>query len=338
MNTVRNIWENSNITGQNPDLAGIVRFDEPMSAHTTFRIGGPADCFAEPSSVSQLVALIEFFSSAGCPVSVVGGGSNLLVADRGIRGAVISTNALVGVSLDDSAEFGDSPGRAAVVVRAASGTPMDDLVSWCADRSLAGLERFSALPGSVGGAVFMNARCYERAVSDAFRGAECLVFGSRGCTLERHGMNPGEWDYKKSPFQGRTGPDPTVLSEGSSIVVSAFFSLSAGNRDELRREMERCAADREAKGHFRFPSAGSMFKNDRAFGKPSGKIIDEAGLRGFSVGKARVAPWHGNIVVNEGGATADDVRILVEEIRRRVLEATGFELESEVVFAGDWRA
>ncbi len=332
MNTVRNIWENSNITERNPELAGLVRFDEPMAAHTTFRIGGPADCYAEPGTVTQLVNLVDVFSSAGCPVSVVGGGSNLLVADRGIRGAVISTAGLVGISSGEPDQAG------AAVVTAGAGTLMDDLAGWCADRELAGLERFAALPGTVGGAVFMNARCYERSVSDVFREAECLVFAARGCTLEKHGMNAAEWDYKKSPFQGRTGPDPTVLSEGSTIVVSARFALSRGDRGDLRREMAKYAADREAKGHFRFPSAGSMFKNDRAFGKPSGKIIDEAGLRGFSVGKARVAPWHGNIVVNEGGATADDVRMLVEEIRRRVLETAGFDLECEVVFAGDWRA
>lgn len=332
MNTVRNIWENSNITERNPDFAGIVRFDEPMSVHTTFCIGGPADCYAEPETVSQLVSLIDFFSSAGCPVSVVGGGSNLLVSDRGIRGAVVSTARLVGISLEKMGT-GD-----AYIVTAGAGTLMDDLVSWCADRDIAGLERFAALPGTVGGAVFMNARCYDRSVSDVFHEADCLIFAARGCTLKRYGMNEAEWDYKRSPFQSRTRSDPIALADGSQIVVFARFALSAGNGEDLRREMEGYAADREAKGHFRFPSAGSMFKNDRAFGKPSGKIIDEAGLRGFSVGKARVAPWHGNIVVNEGGATADDVRILVEEIRRRVRESTGFELESEVVFAGDWRA
>jgi len=303
-----------------------------MSLHTTFRLGGPADIFLEPTTVESLLAAVRLFMDEGCPVSVVGGGSNLCVADRGIRGAVIALSALRDCSLrDDVTESGAPP-----IVRAGAGTLMDDLVEWCACRSLAGLERFAGLPGTVGGAVFMNARCYERSVSDVFFEAEVLDFGDEGCTIRNRAFDPSEWGYKRSPFQVRTGPDPLVLGKGSAIVLSASFRLTRGDSALIRDEMASCVRDREEKGHFRYPSAGSMFKNNRDFGKPSGKIIDEAGLRGFSVGAARVAPWHGNIVINEGGASAGDVRRLVDEVRSRVLAATGFTLESEVVFAGDW--
>ncbi len=332
MNTVRKIWENSNIRKFHSSLADSARFDEPMSLHTTFRLGGPADIFLEPATVEDLLFAVRLFMDNGCPVSVMGGGSNLCVADRGIRGAVIALTALRDCALrDDLAESDAHP-----TVRAWAGTPMEDLVEWCALRGFAGLERFAGLPGTVGGAVFMNARCYDLSVSDAFFEAEVLDFGDEGCTIRKRAFVPSEWGYKRSPFQVRIGPDPLALGKGSTVVLSASFSLSDGDPVSIREEMASCVRDREVKGHFRYPSAGSMFKNNHDFGKSSGKIIDEAGLRGFSVGAARVAPWHGNIVINEGGASAGDVRRLVEEVRSRVFAATGFTLESEVVFAGDW--
>jgi UDP-N-acetylmuramate dehydrogenase len=302
-----------------------------MSEHTTFRIGGPADLFASPSSVAELCAALDLFQNASVPVSVVGGGSNLLVSDRGIRGAVVCLGSLAGVERCDG-----QPSRDGLAVRALSGTAMNDLVARCADEGLSGLERFAGLPGSVGGAVFMNARCYERSVSDVFLSAEILRLTENGYTLEIYGFRSDEWAYKRSPFQTRADADPVTVSPGERIVLSADFRLTSGNQGEIRREMAQYVADREEKGHFRFPSAGSMFKNDRSFGKPSGRIIDEAGLRGFAVGDAEVAPWHGNIVINRGHARAQDVRELVTEVRRRVFAATGFQLEPEVLFAGEW--
>ena len=333
MNNVRKLLENSNITKEWPALASRISYDELMSAHTTFKIGGPADCFARPRTRAELSALIDFFTANTIPVSVLGGGSNLLVADRGIRGAVISLAGFDAIERIDS-----TPPAApdALLVRSGAGVAMNDLVEWCAARSFGGLERFAGLPGSVGGAVFMNARCYETSVSDVFFRAECLYFRDGGYTIEERPFDPAEWDYKRSPFQWRSGPDPLLLGENAQIVLSAVLHLKAGDERAIRSEMETYVRDRACKGHFRYPSAGSMFKNDRAFGKPSGKIIDEAGLCGLRIGDAQIAPWHGNILVNVGNATASDVRALVDEVRRQVLEKTGFDLEPEVIMAGDW--
>lgn len=182
----------------------------------------------------------------------------------------------------------------------------------------------------------MNARCYDASISGVFFGAEILCFRSGRCTIEKAKYLPDEWDYKKSPFQSRSGVDPLVLSEGSRVVLSADFVLEKGDAKTIRAEMAWYVRDREEKGHFRFPSAGSMFKNNHAFGKPSGKLIDEAGLCSFRIGDAQVAPWHGNIVINVGNARSEDIRKLVEEVRRQVFEKTGFLLESEVILAGDW--
>lgn len=333
MNTVRKLWENSNINGLYPDLFADARYDEPMGAHTTFRIGGPADLFVRPSSVDELCFLLEFFAREAVPVSLVGGGSNILVADRGIRGAVVSLDRLSSIArIEPPAGFPSGK----VAVRAEAGAAMKTLTEWCADSGLSGFERFAGLPGSVGGAVFMNARCYESSISDVFFEGTSLYFADGRCTLKTTAFRPDEWAYKKSPFQDRSGSDSLVVSSGSRIVLSAVFACATGDSAALRAEMDRYVRDREDKGHFRYPSAGSMFRNNHAFGKPSGKIVDEAGLRGFRIGDAEVAPWHGNFVINAGNARARDIRALVEEVRRRVFEKTGFLLECEVIFAGEW--
>ncbi len=346
MINVRKLLENSNITDVCPALASRIRWDEPMASHTTFKLGGPADCFVEPETGSELVFLLEFAHRASLPVSIVGGGSNLLVSDLGIRGIVISLARFDRIERVDARDVlatqgcltcGSAPGSGeTVLVKAGAGAPMEALVEWCAGRGIAGLERFAGLPGSVGGAAFMNARCYERSVSDAFFRAEVLYFRAGRCTIEETGFDPAEWDYKRSPFQDRDGPDPSMIGERAAVVLSVTFSLASGDPGWIRGEMDRYLKDREDKGHFRFPSAGSMFKNNHAFGKPSGKIIDEAGLRGFRIGGAEVAPWHGNLVINAGNATAGEVKTLVDEVRSRVRAGTGFELEPEVIMAGDW--
>ncbi len=341
MNNVRKIWENSNITEPAFHFDGEALFDERLSSHTTFRVGGPADLFLLPATVDALRSAVCFLKKQAVPVHILGGGSNLLVADRGVRGAVLSLAALNGISVQDQASpLAASPDRPlnadTVLVRSGAGATVEDLLKWCAECGLSGLERLGGLPGSVGGAVFMNARCYDFSVSDAFFGADFMEFSPAGCTLNTTGFEAGQWDYKRSPFQRRSGSSHFELAQGEPVIVSAVFSLRKGDSGCIRSEIERFIQDRETKGHYRFPSAGSMFKNNHAFGSPSGKIIDEAGLRGFRIGGAQVAPWHGNIVINADNATAEDIRLLVEQVRSKVFAQTGFMLETEVVFAGEW--
>ncbi len=328
MNTVRKLWENSNISAICPRSAHTVLFDEPMSAHTTFKLGGPADVYIEPPVVEELCALIDYCFTQGVPVYIVGAGSNILVSDQGIRGVVLSLSGLQGTELMSDTDR--------LLVRSLAGTPVDELSAWCCAQSLAGLERFAGLPGTVGGAVFMNARCYDLSISDRFFSADILYFTGGRCTLSTMAFTPGEWEYKKSPFQSGRGEDPLLITRDSRIVVAATFRVERSLSASLEADRLSFIEDRKKKGHFRYPSAGSMFKNSRAFGKPSGQIIDEAGLRGFTIGGAQVAPWHGNFVINTGDARASDVRRLVSEVQRQVLEKTGFLLEPEVVFTGEW--
>jgi len=171
----------------------------------------------------------------------------------------------------------------------------------------------------------MNARCYGHEIADVLIETEVIDFSESPPKILRLPVNRSEFGYKRSPFQGR-----------DVFILSAAFQLSPDNTEQILARMDANRRDREEKGHYRFPSAGSVFKNNPDFGKPVGKIIDELGLRGLQTGGARIADWHGNFIINTEGASSKDIRTLTEEAAARVKQATGFVLEPEILFVGDW--
>jgi UDP-N-acetylmuramate dehydrogenase len=292
------------------------RFDEPMSGHTSFKAGGPADLWLRPRGAlfprfAEL--LFRRASAGGVPVFILGGGANVLVSDRGIRGIVLDTGGWAGAREE----------KGALYVR--SGTSVQETAEFSARRNLSGLEFLAGMPGTLGGALWMNARCYEKSLSDILIETEILEPGEGEGGVRRIGRSPGDFDYKKSPFQSRR-----------TLILGAVLAAVEGDGRKIRGEMEEHLRDRERKGHYRYPSAGSVFKNNRSFGKPSGQIIDELGLKGLRLGNAQVAPWHGNIIINLGGARAADIRSLTELVAARVKAGRGVVLEREILFAGDW--
>ena len=292
--------------------------DEPMADHSTFKAGGPADCYLRPRGdgfPAFAAALITAACAERIPIFILGGGANILVADAGIRGIVLDTGGWAG-------ETGQ---RQEGVMEFRAGTSLDDAAEIAAGAGLSGLEFLAGMPGSIGGAVWMNARCYGQEIADTLRETEIIDFSILPAERSRHPADRAEFGYKCSPFQGR-----------SNLILSASFSLKGADEQHIRAEMDAHRSDRESKGHYRFPSAGSVFKNNTNFGGPTGKIIDELGLRALRIGGAQVAPWHGNFIVNTGGATAADIRALVQEVAARVKDATGFDLEPEILFIGEW--
>ena len=281
-----------------------------MARHTTFKVGGPADLFAVPESVDDLAGLLQSIRHESLPCFVLGGGANIVVSDKGIRGIVVDTKLLNTMEIVGSR------------LTVGAGAPISDAAAFAAERGRSGLEFIYAMPGSVGGAVWMNARCYGGEIADVLESVDVIT---REGERQRYTPGPDDFDYKRSPFQRRT-----------AIMTSVTFRLGEGIRAELWRLMRDHEADRQAKGHFDAPCAGSVFKNNRTFGKPSGQIIDEAGLRGTRVGGAQVSDRHANIIVNTGAATAAEIRQLTDLIRSKVFELTGHELESEIMFVGDW--
>jgi UDP-N-acetylmuramate dehydrogenase len=296
-----------------------------MADHTTFKVGGPAELWVRPSAEcfpGFAAALLEQVRALDLPLFILGGGANLVVADQGIRGIVLDTTGWTGWDFSESPGSGAN-GESGVSMTVRSGTPADHAADAAAERGCGGLEFLAGLPGVIGGAVWMNARCYDRQVSDTLLRTEILDEDQRRLWIPRAAE---EFGYKKSPFQKR-----------NALILAAEFRLEKRDPEAIRAEMAKYRKDREDKGHYRLPSAGSVFKNNHHFGKPAGKIIDELGLRGLSVGGAQVAPWHGNIIVNTGGATATDIRRLTEILAEKVQRETGCDLEREIIFPGDSR-
>jgi len=298
-----------------------VRFNEPMSRHTTFKTGGPADVWLSPRGdnfPAFCAALISRLRKEEVPVFLLGGGANIVVSDKGIRGIVLDTGTWKG-QIASAQEF---------VLK--SGTSIDDAANTAAALGLCGLEFLAGMPGAVGGAVWMNARCYGKQMSDVLSWVDIIDFGDGAEPRIKRiaiGDSPETigFDYKKSPFQ-----------KMNCLILSAAFNLKNCDKEKIIAEMEKNRQDRKEKGHYLFPCAGSAFKNNRDFGKPAGQIIDELGLKGFQIGGAQMAPFHGNIVINTGGASAADIRALVDEVAAKVKTATGFVLEPEILFVGEW--
>jgi UDP-N-acetylmuramate dehydrogenase len=291
-------------------IDGISRAAEPMSGHTSFRIGGPADLYLRPHSVAEAARIASLCAAESLPCFLLGGGTNILVADDGIRGVVLDVSGLDGCEVDGTR------------VSALSGTPISRVSELARERGLAGLEFAYSLPGSVGGAVWMNARCYDAQMSDVLEYVEFL--DDRG-VVRRESIDPAQWAYKVSPFQS-----------GGRVILRAGMRLAPGDPGRITALMEDHRADRERKGHFLYPCAGSVFKNNRSFGAPTGKIIDSLGLKGRRIGGAQIAPFHGNIIVNTDQATAREVRDLILIIEQEVERKLGLRLEREVLLVGEW--
>lgn len=317
-----------------------IRLNEPLSEHTTFRIGGFAEIWAAPDlegGLELLAVLLDFAREEGRRVCVLGRGANILFSDAGFAGLVIDMRGFAGLAgfdkdagrvsfwagtaVDSAVEelAGNSFGRAV------SEREKADLMGILDEIGAGGLEFLAGLPATIGGAVYMNARCYEKSVSDALISVDIL---DERRNLAHIPFRGEEWGYKRSPFQGRD-----CLIVRAEFAVKPFSGENeAAEREKSRAERRAHRVDRAEKGHYRFPSAGSVFKNNRDFGKPTGKIIDELGLCGESCGGAMVAPFHGNIIINTGGAASADVRLLIERVAGKVREKLGFTLEPEIIF------
>ena len=287
----------------------------PLAPLTWFKVGGPAACLLQPKNTARLPELLVHCSYEEIPIFFLGDGSNLLVSDSGFPGLVISTRSLAPQEVTINSEKYEHTFSA--------GSLVNDVVRVCCEHNHAGLQDFYGLPGTVGGAAFMNARCYEAEWSQIFVRAKVLLPNGQVRTVHK---DSSQWDYKVSPFQGL-----------GCLIEEVTVRLSEGpGSKELMNIARARYSDREAKGHFRAPCAGSMFKNNREFGQPSGKIIDSLGLRGFAVGGARVSPDHANIIINGGDATAKNIYDLTMHVQQKVKDAYGYHLEPEVVFLGNF--
>ncbi|MBQ2387278.1 MAG: UDP-N-acetylmuramate dehydrogenase [Clostridia bacterium] len=283
--------------------------NESMSEHTTFRIGGPADLFVVPTTVEGLAAVVSACNKEGVYCFILGNGSNVLVSDKGIRGVVVSTAAcLNNIELIGAYE-----------IKCGAGVKLSRLSDLACENSLTGAEFAWGIPGTVGGAVYMNAGAYDGEMKDILVSCEYLTPDG-----ELHTMLADEMDlsYRHSAF-----------SENGYVIVSATVRLKAGDKGEIRAKMDDFMHRRKSKQPLEFPSAGSTFK--RPVGGFAAALIDECGLKGYSVGGAEVSEKHAGFVINKGGATCFDVMRLVEHIKKEVFLNKSIKLECEIRVIGE---
>jgi UDP-N-acetylmuramate dehydrogenase len=294
--------------------------DEPLARHTTMRVGGPADLLCVARTAFELRALIRFARGRELPHLVLGRGSDVVVADRGVRGLVIVVRA-EGARLEQDGRY-----------VAEAGLPMARAATETTQAGLAGLEFGLAIPGTVGGAVWANAGAHDGEVAAVLESARLLR--ADGDEVLVGGAELG-FAYRESRLKVPVAEDGTLPLVPADVVLTASFRLTPAPAEELRRRLDEIRRWRRAHQPLGLPSAGSVFRNPSG-GPPAGKLIDEAGLKGARLGGATVSPVHANFIVNDGGGRAADVRSLAEFVRRTVARRFGIELAYEVVFVGDW--
>lgn len=282
--------------------------EEPMKKHTTFRIGGPADYFVQPRKVEEIAEVIALCKESGIPFYIIGNGSNLLVSDAGFRGVIIQ----LFKNFNEISIEGEE-------ITVFAGAQNSVVAKRALEAGLTGFEFAAGIPGTVGGAVVMNAGAYGGEIKDII--VEATVLDENG-------------DIRVIPKDGlELGYRTSIIEKKGYVVLSARLLLKRGDKEAIRGRMEELKEQRVSKQPLDYPSAGSTFK--RPEGYFAGKLIMDAGLRGFQVGGAQVSEKHCGFVINTGDATAEDVMTLMDEVRRIVMEKFGVELKPEVKRLGE---
>ena len=286
-----------------------VLVDEPMKRHTTFRIGGPADFFLLPSTVDEVRGILEICREEELPYFILGNGSNLLVSDKGYRGVIIQLyRNFSNISVEGNE------------ICASSGALLSQIAAAARNASLTGFEFAGGIPGTLGGAVFMNAGAYGGELKDVLKEAVVMTEQGEILTLPVEKLDMG---YRTSR-----------IKKAGYLVLEARLVLEQGDMDKIRDITKDLTEKRVSKQPLEYPSAGSTFK--RPEGYFAGKLIMDAGLRGYQVGDAQVSEKHCGFVINKGNATAADVLTLIENVREKVQEQFGVTLEPEVKFLGEF--
>jgi UDP-N-acetylmuramate dehydrogenase len=285
-----------------------VLIDEPLAKHTTFKIGGPADFLVLPESMGEVSQVLQVAREYEVSLTILGNGSNVLVLDKGIRGIVLK--------IDSGMSYIKNAGSTVI---AGAGALLADVSNYAATQQFCGLEFAIGIPGSLGGAVFMNAGAYSGEIGQVVSAVSAVCPDGRFQRFERSEL---EFGYRHSVFQ-----------DNHCVICEVEMALQVGEQDRIQSTMSDYTMRRESKQPLEMPSAGSTFK--RPPGHFAGTLIEQAGLKGFTVGGAQVSMKHAGFVVNAGGATAGDVLNLIKEVQLRVYRHSGVMLQPEVRIIGE---
>lgn len=296
-----------------PDL---IKRDEQMKNHTSFKIGGNADFFVTASTEAVLQSVLKIAKENTIPVTVIGNGSNLLVKDNGIRGIVVKI-AIEGIQIEQK--------ESKAIVTVGAGVKNAVIAQELLKNEIAGFEFAAGIPGTIGGAIYMNAGAYGGEMKDIVKEVTCFTYGDNSADnlfIKTLTKEQCEFDYRSSIFQ-----------QNDFIITKVTLVLPYGKKEEIKAKMEEIAVSRKTKQPWQYPSAGSTFKRGNDF--ITAKLIDECGLKGYYVGDAEVSTLHAGFIVNKGNATAQNVITLVEHIKKIVFEKTGKQIELEVKILGE---
>lgn len=292
------------------ELEQKIIFDEPMKKHTSFKIGGTADYFFKATTLEELQNIIKFAKIKELPITIIGNGSNLLVTDKGIRGLVIKID-IKKLKIEKKDEF--------AVIEVGAGNKLMALATKMKDEELSGLEGLSGIPGSVGGAIVMNAGAYGKEMKDVVLSTTCMDKNGKLYTFSNEEQ---EFSYRNSIFQKK-----------DYIIIETKLKLEYGKKDEIQKRMEEYFKSRKEKQPIEYPSAGSSFK--RQDGIITAKLIDDVGLKGYKIGGAQVSEKHAGFIVNYNNATATDVINLIDYIKEKVYRKYGIKIEEEIKIIGE---
>lgn len=285
---------------------------EPLSRHTSFKIGGPADVLVRPSEADQLAGVLQICRSSRIPYFILGNGSNLLVSDSGFRGAAICLDGFDRLCISGEWEKG-------MILYAGAGVLLSSFASFALKQGQTGLEFASGIPGSVGGAIWMNAGAYGGEISQVLFESECL--NPQSGQIKRLSGAAHQFAYRHSVYQ-----------ENDGIILGGFFRLRTGTQKQISGEMKRLSCLRREKQPLSYPSAGSAFR--RPEGHYAAALIEQCGLKGYRCGNAQISEKHCGFIINLGGASCEDVLSVIEYTRKCVFEQTGILLEPEIKYIG----
>ena len=281
--------------------------NEPMKKHTTFKIGGPADVFVKVNDTEELKFVLNLAKNENLPINIIGNGSNVLVKDKGIRGIVLKLN------------FNEIIKEDKDILNIGAGVLLSKLARFAMEEELTGIEFASGIPGSFGGAIYMNSGAYGNEIADKII---LTTYIDENLEIKTITKEEQEFSYRKSIFQ-----------KNNWIILGGKIKLEKGNKEEIKRKIEEYSKTRKEKQPLNMPNAGSIFKRGEGF--ITAKLIDECGLKGYQIGDAQISTLHAGFIVNKGNATAKDILKLIEYTQEKVKEKFNVNIEPEIRILGE---
>ena len=287
-----------------------IKYNEPMNLHTSFKVGGPAECYIKIENYEELVEILRFAKRNNINITIIGNGSNILVKDSGIKGIVLQINIK---------KYELKKEDKKITLSVGAGNKLSEIAQKLVNEEITGFEELSGIPGTIGGAIKMNAGAHGKEIKDILQNATVCDLDGNIKKLENKDL---KFSYRNS-----------VLNQQKYIVLEAEFNLNKGTKEEIKQKMEEYKKYRTEKQPLEYPSAGSTFKRGEDY--ITAKVIDEAGLKGYSIGGAQVSEKHAGFIINKGNATATDILQLIEYVEKTVYDKFKEKIELEIEILGD---